>query len=226
LPLGRATAVRAWEPFSSREEASQWLDSAVAARDSIDDLIGEGIALLNRALHARAIAGGEAHFYEETAERAERVRLGYGSGEELSAGRFSVARDIDLRQRATSRRAKRDEELRPQERIAAVLAGRERPDVCETLVLRVCAELDSGRLREAALQLPAALQAVLVELPGSLVDPGHEEDLKAIAAHEGEAKAAAGIALRAELDSAQAKQVRELARLAERLLRRRRIRRG
>jgi hypothetical protein len=226
VPLARATAVRAWEPFESREQASRWLEDTVLAKESIDEVIGEGVALLNRALHACAVADVDPHFQEVTAERAVTVRLGYGSGEEVSAGRFSVARDIELQQRAASRRARRDEELRPQEGIAAVLAGRNRPDVCETLLLRIRAEVDSERLREAALQLPAALRALLVELPGTLLDPGHEKDLAAIAAREPEAEAAAGVALQADLDPQAEQQVRELLELAERVLRRRRIRRG
>jgi hypothetical protein len=226
LPLTRATTVRAWEPFESPEEAGRWLEDAVTVRQSIDELTGEGIALLNRALHACAIADAEPHFQEETAERAVTVRLGYGSGEEVSAGRFSVARDIDLRQRTGSRRARRDEELRPQEGIAAVLAGRSQPDVCETLALRVRAELDSGRLREAALQLPAALRALLAELPGTLLDSDHEKDLAAITARQDEAEGAAGVALQEGLDTQAEQHVRELLELAERVLRRRRIRRG
>lgn len=226
VPLARATAVRAWEPFESREGAACWLEDTVLTRESVDKVIGEGIRLLNHALHACAVTDVDPHFQEVTAERALAVRLGYGSGEEVSAGRFSVARDIELQQRAASRRARRDEELRPQEGIAAVLAGRSRPDVCETLLLRVRAEVDGDRLREAALQLPAALRALLAELPGTLLDPDHEKDLEAIATREPQAEAAAGVALKTDLDSEAERNLRELLGLAERVLRRRRIRRG
>ena len=226
LPLARVTAVRAWDPFDSSEAGSRWLGEAVSARETVDDLVAEGIGLLNRALHAAAVANGEARFREEAAERAVCVRLGYGTGEEVFAGRFSLAHDIELQGRGGSRRDRREHELRPQEGIAAALGGRARSDVCETLLLRVRAELESGRVREAALQLAPALRALLLELAGALVDPAHEKDMAAIDARRAEADAAADIALRGDLDPDSENRVRELAALAERVLRRRRIRRG
>src|SRR5919107_2969145 len=54
--------------------------------------------------------------------------------------------------------------LRPQERLAAVLAGRDAVLACEELTLRARSDLDAGRLREAALQLRAAFEAALAEL--------------------------------------------------------------
>lgn len=226
VPLARVTAVRAWEPFESSEAGSHWLGEAVSAREEVDRLVSEGIGLLNRALHAGAVADGEARFREEVPERAVCVRIGYGTGEEVFAGRFSVAHDIELQGREGSRRERRAHDLRPQEGIAAALGGRALPDVCETLLLRVRAELDSGRLREAALQLAPALRALLLELAGASVDPAHEQDMAAIDARLAEADAAAGIALHGDLDPQSEGQVRELAALGERVLRRRRIRRG
>ena len=49
-----------------------------------------------------------------------------------------------------------------------MLGGRERVDVCETLLLRARADLDAGREREAALQLRVGLEALLAELKGGL----------------------------------------------------------
>lgn len=226
LPLTRVTTVRAWEPFDSSEAGSRWLGEAVSTRETVDGLVGEGIGLLNRALHACALADGEARFREEAPERAVCVRLGYGTGEEVFAGRFSVAHDIELHGRDGSRQDRREQDLRPQEAIAAVLGGRARPDVCETLMLRVRAELDSDRPREAALQLAPALRALLLELAGASVDPAHEQDMTVIDARRAEADAAAELALRGDLDPQSEGRVRELAALAERVLRRRRIRRG
>ena len=114
-------------------------------------------------------------------------RIGYGSGEEVAAGRFTAAREVDVRAGGASRRRRRAEELRPQERLAAVLGGRERIDACETLLLRARADLDAGRSREAALQLRVGLEALLVELPGALADPGHEEDMATLASGRSEA---------------------------------------
>ncbi|HEV7561912.1 MAG TPA: hypothetical protein VGO24_00290 [Solirubrobacterales bacterium] len=152
------------------------------------------------------------------------VRLGYGSGEETAEGRFSEAREVDV-SGGSSRRQRREADLRPQERVAAVLGARERIDACETLLLRARADLDAGRQREGALQLRVGLEALLVELRGDL-DEGHSEDMAALRERQGEAIVAAEGAVGGELTSAQAHEVRELLEVCERVLRRRRVLRG
>lgn len=223
LPLARATAVRAFAPFEREDDAARWLEQASEDQDTTDALLLAGIGLLNRALHLQAVAGADPHGHELTPERAVAVRLGYGSGEEIAESRFTATREVDVWAGGASRRRRREEELRPQERVAAVLGGRERVDACETLLLRARADLDAGRLREAALQLRVGLEALLVELPDALSEPGHCEDMGALASRRSEAGEAANTALRGELDAAQAEQVRELLELSERVLRRRRI---
>ena len=54
--------------------------------------------------------------------------------------------------------------MRPEERLAALLAGRDVPLASEELALRARADLAAGREREAALQLRVALAAALGEL--------------------------------------------------------------
>jgi hypothetical protein len=226
LALTRATAIRAFAPFASEEEAAQWLDEACEAEDTVDVLVDEGLDLLNRALHAQALASANPSSRSElVAEGAERVLVGYGSGEETATGRFREARRIDVAPRS-SRRSRREEELRPQERVAAMLGGRETGDACETLLLRARADLDAGRDREAALQLRVGLEALLVELKGALADPGHEEDMGTLAARRSEIGDAANAALGGELSDPQRVQVEELLKIGERILRRRRILHG
>jgi hypothetical protein len=223
VALTRATAIRAFAPFADAEEAARWLDEACEAEETVEVLVDEGIALLNRALHAQAVAAADPTSRSELApERAERVLIGFGSGEEAAEGRFSEARQADLAPRSSSRRRRREEELRPQERVAAVLRGRERLDACETLLLRARADLDAGREREAALQLRVGLEALLVELKGVLSDPGHEEDMATLQARRAEAGEAANAALRGELPEERRHCVQELLEISERILRRRR----
>lgn len=226
LPLARATAARAFAPFERQEDADRWLDEATEAEDTADALVADGIGLLNRALHLHAVAGADPHGNQLTPDRAVAVRLGYGSGEEIADSRFTAAREVDVWASGASRRRQRQEDLRPQERVAAVLGGRERVDACETLLLRARADLDGGRVREAALQLRVGLEALLVELREALVDQGHADDMGALNARRSEAGEAANTALRGELDVRQARQVRELLELCERVLRRRRILQG
>ncbi|HXQ88251.1 MAG TPA: hypothetical protein VN733_01310 [Solirubrobacterales bacterium] len=226
LTLTRATAVRAFAPLESEGEAARWLDEACEAEDTVDVLVDEGLALLNRALHAQAVAAASPRATSELSpEAAERILVGYGSGEEVAAGRFRDARAVDVGPRA-SRRRRREEELRPQERVAALLGGREQLDACETLLLRARADLDAGRDREAALQLRVGLEALLVELRGALSDPGHEEDMDLLNERKGEAGEAANAALTGDLSEEQRRRVDELLSVSERVLRRRRVLRG
>jgi hypothetical protein len=226
MPLARVTAIRAHSPFESEEPASRWLDEATEAEDTADTLIVDAIGLLNRALHVHAVAGADPHVHELTPERAVAVRVGYGSGEETADGRFTAAREVDVWAGGASKRRRRQEDLRPQERVAAVLGGRERIDACETLLLRARADLDADRRREAALQLRVGLEALLVELRGALRDPDHEEDMATLQERRHEAGEAANAALTDELSPADSQRVRELLEICERVLRRRRVLRG
>lgn len=226
LPLARATAIRAFTPFADAEEAERWLDGVSEAEDSTDVLLADGIALLNRALHAQAVAAGDQHGQTLTPERAVTVRIGYGSGEETADGRYTAAREVDVWSSGASRRRRREEDLRPQERVAAVLGGREELDACETLLLRARADFDAGREREAALQLRVGLEALLAELVGAVEDPGHEADFGTLRERRQEVGEAANQALRGALDAHNVAVIRELLELSERVVRRRRVLRG
>ncbi len=223
LTLTRVTAIRAFARFEGEEEAARWLGEAVEAEDTVAVLVDEALELLNRALHAQALASADPHSRQSlAAEAAERVLIGFGSGEETAAGRFRDAREVDAVPRS-SRRRRREEELRPQGRVAAILGGRDRADACETLLLRARADLDAGRQREAALQLRVGLEALLVELRGALSDPGHEEDMATLQGRRGEAGEAANEALEGELGPERRSQVEDLLEVCERVLRRRRV---
>jgi hypothetical protein len=223
LPLARATAVRAFAPFESEEDAARWLDEATEAEDTADVLVADGIGLLNRALYVHAVAAADPLGQQLTPERAVAVRIGYGDGDEVADSRFSAAREVDVWASGASRRRRREEDLRPQERVATVLGGREQVDVCEALLLRARADLDAGRGREAALQLRVGLEALLVELKAAPADPGHDEDMATLNGGRAEAGDAANTALSGALNAQQAHRIRELLETCERILRRRRI---
>jgi hypothetical protein len=90
------------------------------------------------------------------------VRVGFGAGEEVAEGRWTEA--VDVPPRREPRRGRRDAALRPQERLAALLGGRDAPLAAEELTLRARGDVDAGRLREAALGLRVALEAAIAEL--------------------------------------------------------------
>jgi hypothetical protein len=225
VPLSRATVVRAFEPFDDEREASAWLTAAVASEGLVDGLLAEGIDLLNRALHAQAVASADPRVPALAPHHAVTARLGYGSGEEVASGEFTEAREVDARAGA-SRKRQRDEELRPQQRLAAVLGGREQFDVCEVLFLRARTDLDAGRSREAALQLRIGLEALLAGFSDPPSDPGHDEDMSTLKAARHDAGELANVALRGEPSEEQTARTRELIETCERVIRRRRVLRG
>jgi hypothetical protein len=223
VALTRATVIRAASPFEDQAQAARWLDETCETEDTPDGLAAEAIETLNRALHAQAVAAADPHGRQLSPEQAERVLLGYGSGEETADSRFTDARQIDFGPRTASRRRQREEQLRPQERVAALLRGREHLDACETLLLRARADLDAGRNREAAMQLQVGVEALLAELDAAVEDPDHESDMATLRERQAEANAVAESAKRAEPSDEQRATVEELLSVSERILRRRRV---
>jgi hypothetical protein len=223
LPVARATVVLAFNEFEDEQAAATWLQEASNDEAAIDQLIERGIDELNQALHAHAVASGDPYPQTVTPARAVVIRIGYGGGEALADGAFTAAHQIDPGLGPISRRHQRDEELRPQQRLAAVLGGREQLNACETLLLRARADLDAGRNREAALQLRVGLEALLVELKGALSDPGHDEDMATLESRRHETGELANAALQGNPDATQLQALQEIQALCERVLRRRRV---
>jgi hypothetical protein len=159
VPTSRATLVRP-EPFESDEEAGNWLEDLRRDPDGADTEVADAVRELNELLRAHRAAAADPYTRDVDAHQALVVRVGYGAGDEVADGRFAAA--FELPRRAA--RARRADRLAPQERLAAVLGGRDRVLACEELVLRARGDLDAGRWREAALQARIAVEAVLAEL--------------------------------------------------------------
>jgi hypothetical protein len=154
VPTARATLVEA-TPFDSEDAAAAWLKAG--GEDEID----AAIVVLNRVLHLQRTAAADAFVREVARGQALVARVGYGEGEEVAHGRWTEATTFPNPREARGRRAAA---LRPQERLAALLGGRDAPLAAEELALRARQDLIAGRRREAALQLRIALEAALAEL--------------------------------------------------------------
>jgi hypothetical protein len=224
--MTRVTAIRAFAPTEAEETVRAWLEEALASEEATDEVVETGVSLLNQALHAQAVAAADPRGREVGPETAVAVRVGYGNGDQLAAGEFTVANEVDVQATGSSRRRQREDELRPQERMAAVLRGRESLDACEPLLLRARRDLDAGRDREAALQLRIGFEALLAELDGAVDDPDHDEDMATLRECRGAVGEIANEALRGELPEATVERVAELLEICERVLRRRRVLRG
>ena len=191
VDVTRATVIAA-DPLDGEERAEAWL------KDEAGELVGPALAVLNRALHARRIAAADPYAGEVALRHALVTRVGYGTGEQVAEGRWSAARELPPERP----RIARESALRPQERFAALLAGRDAALACELLALRARLDLDHGRDREAALQLEAALGAGPAELESWRELDGMPERLDELRSLAAGVAAAAAAARAGTLDEA------------------------
>jgi hypothetical protein len=156
VPVARATVV---DPvsLSLATQATAWLKQLDPEREA-----HAAATVLNRVLYAHRIAGAAPHIHEISPAQALVVRAGFGEGEQVADGLWSDARELVLSRRRAGKRAS---VLRPQERLALLLSGRDDVLLCEELALRARLDFDQGRLALAAIELDRAYVAALRELP-------------------------------------------------------------
>jgi hypothetical protein len=142
------------ETFADASEGSAWLKRISADRGRGADEIRRATRTLNRALGALRAAAADPLVQEVGASRALAIRLGHGSGDELAEGRWTEARDVPRPRRG------RLDDVEPQSRVAAVLAGRDEVHPAETLLLRARLDAQQGRTDEALFGLRAATAAL------------------------------------------------------------------
>jgi hypothetical protein len=179
------------------------LESREAAERRLRDVDAEALAAaalarLNRVLHFHRIAVADPYAREVAREQALVARVGYGDGERVADGRWTTARELATGPRTGARG--RSAALRPQERLVALLAGRDAVLAAEELALRARSDVAAGRLREAALQLRVAFEAALAELEPWRDEPGLAERQEQLRGHRDAVGAAAAAALRGGLD--------------------------
>jgi hypothetical protein len=158
VPLTRVI-VTGTERFRVRSEALEWLEATVSDTQRRAALVRSATRLLNKALNALRAAARDPLVQDVGATRALAVRIGFGEGEEIAEGRWSEARQLPPPRRG------RLDDVDPQTRVAAVLAGREEVHPAETLLQRARLDLEQGRVDEAVYGLSAASTA-LDDLPG------------------------------------------------------------
>jgi hypothetical protein len=152
VTVGRATLIDA-RPLTGDPQA--WLSGADCEAEAL-----AGLAVVNAVLQRQRIVAADPAAHGIAPGQALVLRVGVGAGEEVASGRWSSAVEVVL---GTGRR-RREAVLSPQERLAAVLSGRDVILACEELALRARADVDAGRWREAAFQLDCALRAAVAEL--------------------------------------------------------------
>jgi len=155
VDVTRATVIDA-QPLADHEAAKAWLERA--AGPEAEQVVTGALALLNRAMAGHRVAAADPLQPDADPGRALVTRVGYGLGEHVAEGDWEAARELP------AQRERRSRMLVPQQRLAALLGGRDVALACEELALRARADLDAGREREAAMQLHVALEAAVAEL--------------------------------------------------------------
>jgi hypothetical protein len=189
VDVTRATVIDA-EPLGELETADAWL--ARACGPESERVVGDALAVLNQAVAGQRLAARDPWLPDADPARALVCRVGYGSGEQVADGDWESARELPPPRAPRTMFA-------PQERLAALLGGREVALACEELTLRARGDLDHGRPREAALQLSVALEAALAELEGWRATLGPRLD--ELAGHRDTVQRAAAAALAGGLDA-------------------------
>jgi hypothetical protein len=213
VPVTELTVIEA-SPIDG--DPAEWLSRLRGDDDRRDELVAGALAHAIRALAARRVAAADPAIPDPNLDSAVAVRVGYGDGDDLVDGLYAEALQLPREHARRSRSAA----LRPQERMTALLTGRERALACEELILRARADLDAGRLREAALQVRVGLEALLAERE-ALANPAQAEDVAFLDGRRQITGDAANEALRGEFSEQRAAEVAETAAVCERVLRRR-----
>jgi hypothetical protein len=152
--ISRVTIVDA-EPFGEEGEAESWLEQ-VRKPDSADEEVEKALRLANRIVHAHRVAAADPYEGELSRAAAHRIRLGYGSGEQVAEGLWTEARTLPLGSVERTR-------LDPDRIMAEALNGRRPIFAGDDLVLRARLDLEQGRDGQALLQARAAAEAFAQE---------------------------------------------------------------
>jgi hypothetical protein len=193
VEVTRATIIDA-APLQGRDAAEAWLRRA--AGEESGSVVAGALAVLNRAVAGHRVAAADPRLPDPEPARALVTRVGYGLGEQVAEGDWEEARELpppERRQRA----------LVPQQRLAALLSGRDVALACEELALRARGDLDAGREREAAMQLHLALEAAVAELESWRGRSDMGERIDELAGRRPSVAAAANAAIQGGLDSEQ-----------------------
>lgn len=211
VPTARALLAGA-EPFASPDAARAWLGDA-----DLEAEADSAVASLNYVLHGHRVAAADPFAREVSRAQAIAVRVGIGEGEQIAHGRLTDARQLPPYRSA---KVKREAALRPQERLAAILGGRDAALACEELTLRARLDVERGRWREAAFQIRVALEAALAELePWVDRAPGLAERLGDLREQRGPVGGAANTALQGGLSEEDIEDVEHALGLIEAALR-------
>lgn len=188
---GRATIISVRDPFPDAAAARGWLEAAGETE------LESGLDVLGRLLHAHRIATADPSLAPVSRDRLIAARIGFGAGEQVADGRWTAARELTEPAGAVRGPRRRRALGGSEARLAALLAGAERPLASEELALRARLDIDHERPREGALQLLVALDAAIAELAAGNPSPALAERIAGLRERRASTAAAAQAALTA-----------------------------
>jgi len=191
VEVTRATVIEV-TPLFERDAAEAWLEAA--AGEQAEETVARALTVLNRAVAGYRVAAADPLLADADPGRAPVTRVGYGAGEQVADGEWEAARELPRP------REKRSRALVPQQRLAALLSGRDVALACEELTLRARGDLEAGRQREAAMQLHVALEAAVAELESWRGRGDMGDRIDELAALRADAAAAANTAIQGGLE--------------------------
>jgi hypothetical protein len=169
VPVTRVTVTGV--AFDDASSGSAWLKETLRDRERGARELRDATRIVNRALSALRAEARDPLVQEIGATKALAIRMGHGTGDELAEGRWTDASELQQPRRG------RLDDVEPQTRVAAVLAGRDEVHPAETLMQRARLDAQQGRDAEARYGLQAA-RAALREEPG----PRRDQLMKELAA--------------------------------------------
>jgi hypothetical protein len=152
VPVTRVTVTGG--SFEDAAAGSAWLKEAIRDRERGARELRDATRIVNRALNALRAEARDPLVQEIGATKALAIRLGHGTGDQLAEGRWTEASQL-----APPRRRRLDD-VEPQSRVAAVLAGKDEVHPAETLMQRARLDAQQGRDAEARYGLRAARAAI------------------------------------------------------------------
>jgi hypothetical protein len=191
-----ATAIKSTRMLDDLASGEQLIASLTAPAAQRTDWVGEGLAIVNRAIRAYRLCAVDPYAMEVAVTDAHVARVGYGTGAHVFNGQWERAMVMPP---PPAPKVSREALLLPQQGMAAMLAGRAPELECEELLLRAGLDLDQGRLRGAALGLGAGLALLRAELAGQALLPMLGRRLETAADHQREVDAMRERALAGEL---------------------------
>lgn len=222
VSIAVVTVIRADQPFSDENEADGWLRTMDESRIT-GEVLDDAIATLDRVRAADAASSGIPFGTPTEIASILAARIGYGDGDQVASGRFLAAVEIDARGGTGEKKREKLARNGPLARTAAVLGGREPATACEVAIPRIRFDLANGNSAAARLAIAGAVGATISELEFAVEDEGHDQDLDRLEELVPGLQGVSGRAAEGTVQDGDLVLLEEALKVAERVIRRRRI---